>query len=50
MLRALEAVAPGQLALGVIRTDVNDYLVWIDLGSQSTIAAFRNASDWHLGL
>lgn len=50
VIRALDAVASGQLAAAIARTAGTDYLVFVDLGSQATIAAFPDARAWYSGL
>ncbi len=47
VIRALDAVAQGQLVAAIVRTQSSDYLVWVDLGSQATIAAFPDAHAWY---
>ncbi len=47
VIRALDAVAQGQLVAAIVRTDNSDYLVWVDLGAQATIAAFPDARAWY---
>ena len=47
VIRALDAVAQGQLVAAIVRTDSSDYLVWVDLGAQATIAAFPDARAWY---
>lgn len=47
VIRALDAVAQGQLVAAIVRTQSSDYLVWVDLGSQATIAAFPDARAWY---
>ena len=49
VIRALTAVGPGQLVAAVVYTDSSEYLVWVDMGSQSTVAAFENARTWIAG-
>ncbi len=49
VIRALTAVGPGQLVAAVVRTDSSEYLVWVDMGSQATVAAFENARTWIAG-
>jgi hypothetical protein len=50
VLRALDAVAEGQLVASIVETETTEYLVWVDLGSQATIAAFSNARSWYAGV
>ncbi|MCB9764092.1 MAG: hypothetical protein H6739_30250 [Alphaproteobacteria bacterium] len=50
VVRALDAVAPGQLVAAIVNTDRSDYLVFVDLGSQATIAAFADARAWYTNL
>jgi hypothetical protein len=33
----------------VVRTESSEYLVWVDMGSQATVAAFENARTWIAG-
>ncbi len=47
VIRALDAVAQGQLVAAIVRTESSDYLVWVDLGAQATIAAFPDARAWY---
>ena len=47
VIRSLDAVAQGQLVAAIVRTQSSDYLVWVDLGSQATIAAFPDAHAWY---
>jgi len=49
VLRALEAVAPGQLVAAIVSTSKSEYLVWVDLGSEATVAALPNARSWIQG-
>lgn len=49
VIRALDAVAHQQLAVAIVATESSDYLVWIDLGTQATIAAFADARSWISG-
>ncbi|MEE2750508.1 MAG: hypothetical protein VX519_03695 [Myxococcota bacterium] len=46
VLRALDAVPPGQLVAAIARTEKSEYLVWLDIGSEATIAAFPDAKTW----
>jgi hypothetical protein len=46
VLRALEAVPKGQLVAAVAATESSEYLVWVDIGSEATIAAFPDARTW----
>ena len=50
VIRALGAVAPDQLVAAIVDTDTSNYLVWIDLGSEATIAAFPDARSWYARL
>jgi len=45
----LDAVAPGQLVAAIVATPGNEYLVWVDLGSEATIAALPDAKSWISG-
>ena len=47
VISSLDAVAQGQLVAAIVRTQSSDYLVWVDLGSQVTIAAFPDAHAWY---
>jgi hypothetical protein len=47
VVRAVDAIGPHQLAAAIVLTDTTDYLVWIDLGAQTTIAAFPDARAWY---
>ncbi len=49
VIRALTAVGPGQLVAAIVRTESSEYLVWVDMGSQSTVAAFPEARTWIAG-
>ncbi len=49
VIRALTAVGPGQLVAAVVRTESSEYLVWVDMGSQATVAAFVEARTWIAG-
>ncbi len=49
VIRALTAVGPGQLVAAIVRTASSEYLVWVDMGSQSTVAAFEDARTWIAG-
>ena len=49
VIRALDAVAPGQLVAAIVATPGNEYLVWVDLGSEATIAALPDAKSWISG-
>ena len=49
IIRALDAVAPGQLVAAVVSSHKSDFLVWVDLGSESTVAALPNARSWISG-
>jgi len=49
VIRALDAVAHQQLAVAIVATESSEYLVWIDLGTQATIAAFADARSWISG-
>ncbi len=49
VIRALTAVGPGQLVAAVVRTESSEYLVWVDMGSQATVAAFEDARTWIAG-
>lgn len=49
IIRALDAVAPGQLVAAVVGTQSSEYLVWVDLGSESTVAALPDARSWISG-
>jgi hypothetical protein len=49
VIRALDAVAQQQLAVAIVATESSEYLVWIDLGTQATIAAFADARSWISG-
>ncbi len=46
VLRALDAVPPGQLVVAIAKTERSEYLVWLDIGSEATIAAFPDAKTW----
>jgi hypothetical protein len=46
VLRALEAVPKGQLVAAIAATESSEYLVWVDIGSEATIAAFPDARTW----
>ena len=46
VLRALDAVPPGQLVVAIVSTDKSEYLVWLDIGSEATISAFPDARKW----
>jgi hypothetical protein len=46
IIRALDAVAPGQLVAAVVTSKSNEFLVWVDLGSEATIAALPDARSW----
>jgi hypothetical protein len=46
VLRALEAVPKGQLVAAIAATESSEYLVWVDIGSEATIAAFPDAQTW----
>ncbi len=50
VIRALGAVAPDQLVAAIVDTDTSNYLVWVDLGSEATIAAFPDARSWYARL
>jgi hypothetical protein len=45
----LDAVAPGQLVAAVVTSKSNEFLVWVDLGSEATIAALPDARSWISG-
>ncbi|HJN77330.1 MAG TPA: hypothetical protein QGF58_25620 [Myxococcota bacterium] len=47
VIRALGAVPKGQLVAAIVETEKTDYLVWVDLGSEATIAAFPDARAWY---
>lgn len=47
VIRALGAVPKGQLVAAIVETEMTDYLVWVDLGSEATIAAFPDARAWY---
>lgn len=47
VIRALGAVPQGQLVAAIVETEVSDYLVWVDLGSEAVIAAFADARAWY---
>jgi len=49
IIRALDAVAPGQLVAAIVSSPKSDFLVWVDLGSEATIAALPNARSWITG-
>jgi hypothetical protein len=49
IIRALDAVAPGQLVAAVVTSKSNEFLVWVDLGSEATIAALPEARSWISG-
>ena len=49
VIRALTAVGPGQLVAAIVRTESSEYLVWVDMGSQATVAAFVDARTWIAG-
>ena len=49
IIRALDAVAPGQLVAAIVATSSSEYLVWVDLGSEATIAALPDARSWISG-
>jgi hypothetical protein len=49
IIRALDAVAPGQLVAAVVTSNSNEFLVWVDLGSEATIAALPDARSWISG-
>jgi hypothetical protein len=49
IIRALDAVAPGQLVAAVVTSKSNEFLVWVDLGSEATIAALPDARSWISG-
>jgi hypothetical protein len=46
VLRALDRVSQGQLVAAIVATESSEYLVWVDIGSQATIAAFPEARTW----
>ena len=46
VLRALEAVPKGQLVAAIAATEISEFLVWVDIGSEATIAAFPDARTW----
>lgn len=50
VIRALDAVATHQLAAAIVNTAESDYLVFIDLGTQATVAAFPDARAWYAGV
>lgn len=47
VIRSLGAVPQGQLVAAIVETEVSDYLVWVDIGSEATIAAFADARAWY---
>ncbi|MED5372154.1 MAG: hypothetical protein VX899_14140 [Myxococcota bacterium] len=47
VIRALDKVAAGQLVAATVRTESSDYLVFIDLAGQATLAAFPDARAWY---
>lgn len=49
VLRALASVARGQLVAAHAVTDKSDWLLWVDLGSSTPIAAFKDARAWLVG-
>ena len=49
VLRALAATRPGQLAAAHAVTDKSDWLIWVDLGTSTPIAAFKDARAWFGG-
>lgn len=49
VLRALAAVRPGQLAVAHAVTDKSDWLIWVDLSTSTTVAAFKDARAWFAG-
>jgi HSP90 family molecular chaperone len=49
IIRALDAVAPGQLVAAVVSSPKSEFLVWVDLGSEATIAALPDARSWISG-
>ena len=46
VLRALDRVPQGQLVAAIVATESSEYLVWVDMGSHATIAAFPEARTW----
>ena len=46
MLHALENTGKGGLVAAHVVTDASDYLLWMDLGSESLVAAFADARAW----
>jgi hypothetical protein len=49
VLRALASVGRGQLVAAHAVTDKSDWLLWVDLGNASLIAAFKDARAWFAG-
>lgn len=49
VLRALASVGRGQLVAAHAVTDKSDWLLWVDLGTSSPIAAFKDARAWLAG-
>jgi hypothetical protein len=46
VLHALENTGQGELVAAHVVTDASDYLLWMDLGSDSLVAAFADARAW----
>ncbi|MFT5685033.1 MAG: hypothetical protein ACI8RZ_005979 [Myxococcota bacterium] len=46
VLHALGKVGQGELVAAHVVTDASDYLLWMDLGSESLVAAFADARAW----
>ncbi len=49
VLRALAATRSGQLAVAHAVTDKSDWLIWVDLSTSTTVAAFKDARAWFGG-
>ncbi len=49
VLRALAAVGRGQLVAAHAVTDKSDWLLWVDLGNQTLVAAFKDPRAWLAG-